>query len=144
MIAETKKALSNAGVNIKALEEFASKKAENSKRSNHVILVKNLPYTSNEGDLAGMFGKYGSLDKVVLPPTRVLALVCQSLFNHHILYLYLFMISFFLLSSILFLKMDFDRMELAWRFHLKYCLHSHLISQLFALKLIDIIVLHSR
>ncbi|XP_074570750.1 multiple RNA-binding domain-containing protein 1 [Curcuma longa] len=75
VIAETKKALSNAGVNIKALEEFASKKAENSKRSNHVILVKNLPYTSNEGDLAGMFGKYGSLDKVVLPPTRVLALV---------------------------------------------------------------------
>ncbi|XP_042427118.1 multiple RNA-binding domain-containing protein 1-like [Zingiber officinale] len=75
VIAETKKALSNAGVNIKALEEFASKKAENSKRSNHVILVKNLPYTSNEGDLAGMFGKYGSLNKVVLPPTRVLALV---------------------------------------------------------------------
>ncbi|XP_042421436.1 multiple RNA-binding domain-containing protein 1-like [Zingiber officinale] len=75
VIAETKKALSNAGVNIKALEEFASKKAENSKRSNHVILVKNLPYTSNEGDLAVMFGKYGSLNKVVLPPTRVLALV---------------------------------------------------------------------
>ncbi|RWW01135.1 hypothetical protein BHE74_00007923 [Ensete ventricosum] len=75
VIAETKKALSNAGINIIALEEYASKKTENTKRSNHVILVKNLPYNSSEGDLANMFGKYGSLDKIILPPTRVLALV---------------------------------------------------------------------
>ncbi|URE45051.1 hypothetical protein MUK42_25200 [Musa troglodytarum] len=75
VIAETKKALSNAGINIIALEEHASKKTENTKRSNHVILVKNLPYNSSEGDLANMFGKYGSLDKIILPPTRVLALV---------------------------------------------------------------------
>ncbi|WOK94731.1 multiple RNA-binding domain-containing protein 1 [Canna indica] len=74
VIAETKKSLSNAGVNIIALEVYASKKSENTKRSNHVILVKNLPYTSSEGDLASMFGKYGSLDKIILPPTRALAL----------------------------------------------------------------------
>ncbi|XP_020103411.1 multiple RNA-binding domain-containing protein 1-like [Ananas comosus] len=75
VVAETKKALSNAGINIAALEEYAVKKNENMKRSNHVILVKNLPYSSSEGDLASMFGKFGSLDKVVLPPTRTLALV---------------------------------------------------------------------
>ncbi|XP_020090297.1 LOW QUALITY PROTEIN: probable RNA-binding protein 19 [Ananas comosus] len=75
VVAETKKALSNAGINIAALEEYAVKKNEKMKRSNHVILVKNLPYSSSEGDLASMFGKFGSLDKVVLPPTRTLALV---------------------------------------------------------------------
>lgn len=75
VIAETKKALVNAGVNVGALEEFASGNKDNVKRSNHVILVKNLPYGSSEGDLANMFGKFGSLDKIILPPTRTLALV---------------------------------------------------------------------
>lgn len=75
VVADTKKALSSAGVNIAALEEFASKKINNIKRSNHVILVKNLPYGSSEGDLANMFGKFGSLEKIVLPQTKALALV---------------------------------------------------------------------
>ncbi|XP_010914288.1 multiple RNA-binding domain-containing protein 1 isoform X2 [Elaeis guineensis] len=75
VIAETKKALSNAGVNLIVLEEYASKKTDSIKRSNHVILVKNLPYSSCEADLVNMFGKFGSLDKIILPPTRALALV---------------------------------------------------------------------
>ncbi|CAA7406840.1 unnamed protein product [Spirodela intermedia] len=73
-IAETKKALKCAGVNVAALEEFASGKGS-VRRSNHVILVKNLPYSSSEGDLTKMFGKFGSLDKIILPPTKTLALV---------------------------------------------------------------------
>lgn len=75
VIAETKMALSNAGVNVAALEEFASKKNSNMSRSNHVILVKNLPYGSTEGELANMFVKFGSLDKIILPPTKTLAVV---------------------------------------------------------------------
>ncbi|XP_078438055.1 nucleotide/nucleic acid binding protein [Wolffia australiana] len=73
-IAETKKALKSAGINVSALEEFASVNG-NVRRSNHIILVKNLPYSSSEEDLARMFGSFGSLDKVVLPPTKTLALV---------------------------------------------------------------------
>ncbi|KAL6951944.1 hypothetical protein U1Q18_046048 [Sarracenia purpurea var. burkii] len=46
VIAETKKAIVIAGVNITSLEEFASGKTDGVKRSNHVILVKNLPYGS--------------------------------------------------------------------------------------------------
>lgn len=76
VIAETKKALVNAGVNIGALEELASGKKDDVKRSDNVILVKNLPYGSSEGDLAQMFGKFGSLDKIILPHTKTLALVC--------------------------------------------------------------------
>ncbi|XP_071920921.1 uncharacterized protein [Coffea arabica] len=75
VIAETKKALANAGVNVASLEDFASGKTDGIKRSNHVILVKNLPYGSSEGELANMFGKYGSLDKIILPPSKTLALV---------------------------------------------------------------------
>ncbi|KZV41921.1 multiple RNA-binding domain-containing protein 1-like [Dorcoceras hygrometricum] len=75
VIAETKKALLSAGVNTASLEEFASGRIDGLKRSNHVILVKNLPYSSSETELASMFGKFGSLDKVILPPTNSLALV---------------------------------------------------------------------
>ncbi|KZV56907.1 multiple RNA-binding domain-containing protein 1-like [Dorcoceras hygrometricum] len=75
VIAETKKALSSVGVNTASLEEFASGRSDGLKRSNHVILVKNLPYSSSETELVSMFGKFGSLDKVILPPTNSLALV---------------------------------------------------------------------
>ncbi|KAH7839984.1 hypothetical protein Vadar_010969 [Vaccinium darrowii] len=75
VIAETKKALANAGVNVASLEEFAIGKSDGMKRSNHVILVKNLPYGSSEDELDKMFRKFGSLDKIILPPTRTLALV---------------------------------------------------------------------
>ncbi|XWS16066.1 hypothetical protein CRYUN_Cryun34aG0053500 [Craigia yunnanensis] len=75
VISETKKALANAGVNIPSLEEVAAGKTDGMKRSNHVLLVKNLPYGSSEGELAKMFGKFGSLDKIILPLTKTLALV---------------------------------------------------------------------
>lgn len=75
VIAETKKALADAGVNVASLEDFAAGKTGGMKRSNHVILVKNLPYGSSEGDLANMFGKFGSLEKIVLPPSKTLSLV---------------------------------------------------------------------
>ncbi|KAI3925857.1 hypothetical protein MKW92_019338 [Papaver armeniacum] len=75
VISDTKKGLANAGINVAALEEFASGKTNGSKRSNHVLLVKNLPYGSSEGDLTKMFGKFGSLDKIILPQTKTLALV---------------------------------------------------------------------
>ncbi|KAK7385142.1 hypothetical protein VNO78_30854 [Psophocarpus tetragonolobus] len=75
VISETKKAFKNAGVNVEALEKLANKKIDGLKRSNHVLLVKNLPYGSTENELAKMFGKFGSLDKIILPPTKTLALV---------------------------------------------------------------------
>lgn len=75
MIAETKKALENAGINVALLEEFAAGKMDSRKRSNHVIIAKNLPYASSEGELAELFGKYGNLDKIILPQTKALALV---------------------------------------------------------------------
>ncbi|KAE8707963.1 multiple RNA-binding domain-containing protein 1-like isoform X3 [Hibiscus syriacus] len=63
--------LTNSGVNISSLEEIAAGKMDGRKRSNHVLLVKNLPYGSSEGELAKMFGKLGSLDMIILPPTKL-------------------------------------------------------------------------
>ncbi|XP_071715693.1 multiple RNA-binding domain-containing protein 1 [Rutidosis leptorrhynchoides] len=73
VIADTKKALTNAGVNVTSLENIA--KSKGLKRSNHVILVKNLPYGSTETELASMFGKFGNIDKIILPSTKTLGLV---------------------------------------------------------------------
>lgn len=81
VIAETKKALNNAGVNVMSLEEYAAGKTDGMKRSNHVLIVKNLPYGSSEVELAKMFGKFGSLDRIIFPPTKTLALVCVSEFE---------------------------------------------------------------
>lgn len=75
VISETKKAFKNAGVNVDALEALANNKIDGLKRSNHVLLVKNLPYGSTETELGKLFGKFGSLDKIILPPTKTLALV---------------------------------------------------------------------
>ncbi|XP_024158327.1 multiple RNA-binding domain-containing protein 1 [Rosa chinensis] len=75
VIAQTKKALTNAGVNVESLENFAAGKGGDMKRSNHVILVKNLPYGSSDSELGNMFGKFGSFEKIIMPPTKTLALV---------------------------------------------------------------------
>ncbi|KAH6757462.1 nucleotide/nucleic acid binding protein [Perilla frutescens var. hirtella] len=73
VIAETKKAFSRAGVDVAALELASGEK--NCLKRSRVILVKNLPYCSSASELADMFGKFGNLDKVILPPTKTLALV---------------------------------------------------------------------
>jgi len=71
VISETKNAFEKAGVNVESL----AGKVDSVKRSNHVLLAKDLPYYATENKLAEMFGKYGSLDKIILPSTRTLALV---------------------------------------------------------------------
>jgi multiple RNA-binding domain-containing protein 1 len=50
-------------------------------RSDTVIMVKNIPHTTQEADLREMFGKYGDLLRVVIPPTKTIALVEYSTAN---------------------------------------------------------------
>ncbi|CAA7026873.1 unnamed protein product [Microthlaspi erraticum] len=75
VIAETKEALAKAGVNVTCLEEIATGKGDKKKRSKHILLVKNLPFGSTEKELAQVFGRFGSLDKIIFPPPKTLALV---------------------------------------------------------------------
>ena len=75
VIANTKKELGDVGVNVHALESAAASR-ENVKiaRSQHSILIKNLPYESEESDLREMCEKFGTLSQMVLPSTRTIAI----------------------------------------------------------------------
>ncbi|CAL6331783.1 unnamed protein product [Bathycoccus prasinos] len=75
VIANTKKELGDVGVNVHALESAAESR-ENVKiaRSQHSILIKNLPYESEESDLREMCEKFGTLSQLVLPSTRTIAI----------------------------------------------------------------------
>jgi multiple RNA-binding domain-containing protein 1 len=75
VIANTKKELGNNGVNVQSLESGAeSRKNVKIARSKHSILIKNLPYETEESDLREMCEKFGSLSQLVLPSTRTIAI----------------------------------------------------------------------
>lgn len=44
-------------------------------RSATTLLVKNLPYSADQGELEELFGRSGTVVRLVLPPTKVVALV---------------------------------------------------------------------
>ncbi|KAJ3277060.1 hypothetical protein HDV01_000112 [Terramyces sp. JEL0728] len=68
IINETKDYLKEEGV---SLDAFTSRK----QRSNTVILVKNIPSSTEEEEIRELFGKFGTLGRVLLPPARTLAVV---------------------------------------------------------------------
>ena len=82
IVAETKRALTEAGVNIRSLDQSVGgdrQKKKALRRSDAALLVKNLHYDTTEGELEALFGRYGSLLRLVLPPTKAVALVEYSL-----------------------------------------------------------------
>eukprot|EP00850_Spirogloea_muscicola_P022791 SM000312S11984 [mRNA] locus=s312:51924:57373:+ [translate_table: standard] len=76
IIAETKQSLAAEGVDVSILEGLTLKTAgSKSQRSNNVILVKNLPFSTDHADLAALFDRYSSLGRLILPTTKTLAIV---------------------------------------------------------------------
>jgi len=76
VIAATKKALAEAGAEVEALEAAAvSGKGAKVERSDTCLLVKNLPYSVTAEELLEMFEAAGPVGRLVLPPTRTIALV---------------------------------------------------------------------
>eukprot|EP00051_Salpingoeca_urceolata_P001961 m.45608 g.45608 ORF g.45608 m.45608 type:complete len:1034 (+) comp11795_c0_seq3:145-3246(+) len=71
IVAENKEFLKKNGV---VLEQFDSK-ATRLVLSKTVILVKNTPFSITEQDIRTLFGKYGALGRVVLPPSHTMALI---------------------------------------------------------------------
>ncbi|KAJ1942278.1 Multiple RNA-binding domain-containing protein 1, partial [Linderina macrospora] len=67
IINDTKRYFEEQGVR---LEHF-----EKRERSDTVILVKNIPFSIDEDELRSLFGKYGSLGRVLVPPSRTIAIV---------------------------------------------------------------------
>ncbi|ORX98262.1 RNA-binding domain-containing protein [Basidiobolus meristosporus CBS 931.73] len=67
IITETKDYLEEHGI---CLDAFAKKE-----RSDTVILVKNIPYGTAEEEFRELFGKHGSLGRVLIPPAKTIAVV---------------------------------------------------------------------
>ena len=80
VIADTKDQLSQAGVDPTALETAAASSGANAnkagiRRSNVAILLKNLPYESEVGELRGLCERFGAVARMVLPDTKTIAVV---------------------------------------------------------------------
>ncbi len=76
VIDQTKSFLRAQGVDLAALQlALGGKKLRASMRSDTVILVKNLPAAASAPALRGLFGRFGPLVRLVLPPAKVLAVV---------------------------------------------------------------------
>ncbi|KAN0015074.1 hypothetical protein ACTFIU_001396 [Dictyostelium citrinum] len=69
VINETKKFLEDQGV---IIQDIGNKGC---KRSNTVLLVKNIPFKTQEHELDELFSKFGELSRVVLSPARTIALI---------------------------------------------------------------------
>uniref|UniRef100_UPI00358FF20C probable RNA-binding protein 19 n=1 Tax=Myxine glutinosa TaxID=7769 RepID=UPI00358FF20C len=69
IVQETRRFLLNHGVQLDAFSQAAGR------RSNTVILVKNLPAGTAVCDLHTLFGRFGDIGRLVLPPAGVSALV---------------------------------------------------------------------
>lgn len=69
LVSETREFLESHGVRLNVFEQ------KKPKRSSTVILVKNLPHGTKQSELQELFSPFGSLDRVILPPSGVSSLV---------------------------------------------------------------------
>ena len=74
VIAETRDFLVDQGVDTELLEA-AGRGDKQIKRSKLIIMIKNLPYDTDPGELRQMFARHGSVVRFVVPPSKVLAIV---------------------------------------------------------------------
>lgn len=79
IVTETKSSLAESGADLAVLERYISGEEKDKKdRSNRVLLVKNLPFSTSDAELADLFGARaprGGIRRLILPPTKALALV---------------------------------------------------------------------
>ena len=85
LIQETKEFLEDQGIRLASLtgadsdsknnKPAVGTKKKKAKRSNVVILVKNIPFQTEPDEVRRLFSKYGELRKVVLPPAKTLCIV---------------------------------------------------------------------
>ncbi|EPX72304.1 RNA-binding protein Mrd1 [Schizosaccharomyces octosporus yFS286] len=67
IIQETKRFFEEHGVDLDAFK--------NSARSDNVILAKNFPYGTSAEELTSLFGQYGELGRVLIPPAGTIAVI---------------------------------------------------------------------
>ena len=72
IIKETKEFLASEGVHLDALKGHYNKSIV---RSTTVIIAKNIPTNTQIDELRNVFGRFGTLVKVVMPPSRTVSLI---------------------------------------------------------------------
>eukprot|EP00644_Phytophthora_capsici_P001052 jgi/Phyca11/9966/fgenesh1_pm.PHYCAscaffold_43_\ len=80
LVKENKDFFAREGVDLDAIEGALVKKSSQQQskkieRSTTVILIKNLPHTTEEEELAQLFRKHGEIGRFLLPPSKTLAVV---------------------------------------------------------------------
>uniref|UniRef100_K3WZ46 RRM domain-containing protein n=1 Tax=Globisporangium ultimum (strain ATCC 200006 / CBS 805.95 / DAOM BR144) TaxID=431595 RepID=K3WZ46_GLOUD len=82
LVKENKDFFAQEGVDLNAIEGAIVKSSQQTaaqkqkiERSTTVILVKNLPHTTDEDELAQLFRKHGEIGRFLVPPSKTLALV---------------------------------------------------------------------
>ncbi|CAM9650766.1 unnamed protein product [Ectocarpus sp. 13 AM-2016] len=77
LVKENKEYFEKEGVDLSVLESTKGKGSGKGadERSSTVILVKNLPYSAEAAELAKRFGAFGDVGRVLLPPSKTVALV---------------------------------------------------------------------
>eukprot|EP01126_Amoeba_proteus_P057938 TRINITY_DN7426_c0_g1_i3.p1 TRINITY_DN7426_c0_g1~~TRINITY_DN7426_c0_g1_i3.p1 ORF type:complete len:571 (-),score=192.41 TRINITY_DN7426_c0_g1_i3:186-1898(-) len=75
VIAETKEFLISEGISPRALGGIYEGDKKGIRRSGTILLVKNIPFSTEESQLKNLFEKFGTVGRVVLPPWKTLALV---------------------------------------------------------------------
>jgi len=73
LVAENQSYFEHEGLDLSALETTHG--AKPFERSDTTILVKNIPTSSNSSELTQLFSKFGQLIRLLLPPSRTVALV---------------------------------------------------------------------
>jgi multiple RNA-binding domain-containing protein 1 len=72
VINETRDFLKEEGINVDAFDET---NGQSTKRSDTVLLVKNIPYGTAADTIQSMFEKHGSVERIVMPPGGTIAVV---------------------------------------------------------------------
>ncbi|CAI5733436.1 unnamed protein product [Hyaloperonospora brassicae] len=80
LVKENKDFFAREGLDLNAIEGALVKKPSQQQstkieRSTTVILIKNLPHTAEEEELAQLFRKHGEISRFLLPPSKTLAVV---------------------------------------------------------------------
>ncbi|EDV21567.1 uncharacterized protein TRIADDRAFT_59687 [Trichoplax adhaerens] len=69
LVADTRSFLMSHAVNLESLTKPCKE------RSKTVIIVKNLPFGTKKNELCELFSEYGSIERVIIPPSGITALV---------------------------------------------------------------------
>ena len=75
IINQTKDWLKNNGIDLYKLEKTPR---ADCKRSDTILLVKNIPYSTKEKDLRDIFERYGSITRLLISPFNTIAIIEYS------------------------------------------------------------------